>query len=73
MKQLLIDHTPFHIAKLTLSEAKVMSGGRMRIKGKLQESEVKNGNGRVYPKSVLEREAKNMLKALLNQIPLWVN
>jgi len=58
MKQLLIDHTPFHIAKLTLSEAKVMSGGRMRIKGKLQESEVKNGNGRVYPKSVLEREAK---------------
>ena len=58
MKQLLIDHTPFHIAKLTLSEAKVMSGGRMRIKGKLQESEVKNGNGRVYPKAVLEREAK---------------
>jgi len=35
-----------------------MSGGRMRIKGKLQESEVKNGNGRVYPKAVLEREAK---------------
>ena len=35
-----------------------MSGGRMRIKGKLQESEVKNGNGRVYPKEVLEREAK---------------
>ena len=33
-------------------------GGRMRIKGKLQESEVKNGNGRVYPKAVLEREAK---------------
>ena len=58
MKQLLIDHTPFHIAKLTLSEAKVMSGGRMRIKGKLQESEVKNGNGRVYPKEILEREAK---------------
>ena len=58
MKQLLIDHTPFHIAKLTLSEAKMAPGGRMRIKGKLQESEVKNGNGRVYPKAVLEREAK---------------
>jgi hypothetical protein len=58
MKQLLIDHTPFHIAKLTLSEAKIAPGGRMRIKGKLQESEVKNGNGRVYPKAVLEREAK---------------
>jgi hypothetical protein len=58
MKQLLIDHTPFHVAKLTLSEAKMAPGGRMRIKGKLQESEVKNGNGRVYPKEILEREAK---------------
>jgi len=58
MKQLLIDHTPFHIAKLTLSEAKAMASGRMRIKGKLQESGVKNGNGRVYPKEVLAREAK---------------
>ena len=58
MKQLLVDHTPFHIAKLTLSEAKIAPGGRMRIKGKLQESEVKNGNGRVYPKEILEREAK---------------
>ena len=58
MKQLLIDHTPFHIAKLTLSEAKGTAGGRMRIKGKLHESEVKNGNGRVYPKEILMREAK---------------
>jgi hypothetical protein len=58
MKQLLIDHTPFHIAKLSLSEAKGTPSGRMRIKGKLQESEVKNGNGRVYPKEILEREAK---------------
>lgn len=62
MKQLLIDHTPFHIAKLTLSEAKVATGGRMRIKGKLQESEVKNGNGRVYPKEVLMREVEKYMK-----------
>jgi hypothetical protein len=58
MKELLIDHTPFHIAKLTLTEAKTALGGRMRIKGKLQESEVKNGNGRIYPKEILAREAK---------------
>jgi hypothetical protein len=62
MKQLLIDHTPFHIAKLTLSEAKMAPGGRMRIKGKLQESEVKNGNGRVYPREVLAREAKKYVE-----------
>jgi hypothetical protein len=62
MKQLLIDHTPFHIAKLSLSEAKMAPGGRMRVKGKLQESEVKNGNGRVYPKEVLEREVNKYLE-----------
>jgi len=62
MKQLLIDHTPFHIAKLSLSEAKMAPGGRMRGKGKLQESEVKNGNGRVYPKEVLEREVKKYME-----------
>jgi hypothetical protein len=62
MKQLLIDHTPFHIAKLSLSESKMTPGGRMRIKGKLQESEVKNGNGRVYPKEVLQREVEKYLE-----------
>jgi hypothetical protein len=35
MKTLLVDHTPFHIAKLSLAEGKTMSDGRMRIKGKL--------------------------------------
>jgi hypothetical protein len=62
MKQLLIDHTPFHIAKLSLSEAKMAPGGRMRVKGKLQESEVKNGNGRVYPKEVLMREVEKYME-----------
>lgn len=60
-KILLIDHTPFNVAKLTLSEAKV-TGGRMRVKGKLQEAEQKNGNGRVYPKEVLLREVEKYIK-----------
>lgn len=62
MKQLLIDHTPFHIAKMTLSEAKGSGDGRMRIKGKLQEAEVKNGNGRVYPMDVLRKQVENYTK-----------
>ena len=49
MKQLLIEHIPFSIAKLTLTESK---GGRMMLTGKLQEAETKNGNGRVYPREV---------------------
>jgi hypothetical protein len=59
-KQLLIDHTPFQVAKLTLTESKV-TNGRVRLKGKLQEAEVKNGNGRVYPREVLEREAQKYM------------
>ena len=58
MKQLLIDHTPFHIAKMTISEAKVSGDGRMRITGKLQESGVKNGNGRIYPPEVLKKQVE---------------
>ena len=62
-KQLLIDYIPSHIAQITMiSEAKASSNGRMRIKGKLQEAEVKNGNNRVYPRDVLAREVENYIK-----------
>jgi hypothetical protein len=62
MKQLLVDHTPFHVAKLTLSEGKEANGNRMRIKGKLQEAEVKNGNGRVYPMNILKKQVEMYTK-----------
>ncbi len=63
MKKLLIDHTPFQVANLTISEALgKTSNGRMRIKGKLQEAEAKNGNNRVYPKEVLLREVEKYQK-----------
>jgi hypothetical protein len=60
MKQLLIDHTSFRIAKLTLTEGKSGSG-RMLLQGKLQEAEVKNGNGRVYPREILHREVQKYI------------
>ena len=59
MKQLLIEHIPFSIAKLTLTESK---GGRMVLEGKLQAADTKNGNGRVYPKEVLMREVEKYIK-----------
>ena len=61
MKQLLIDHTPFKIAKLTLNESK-SSSGRMVLEGKLQAADTKNGNGRVYPKEILSREIEKYIK-----------
>ena len=60
-KILLIDHTPFNVAKLTLTEAKV-AGGRMRVKGKLQEAEQRNGNGRVYPMDILRKQVEIYIK-----------
>ena len=57
-KSLLIDHTPFQSAKLTLVEGKGAKAGLTTLVGKLQEAEQKNGNGRVYPREVLEREVK---------------
>jgi hypothetical protein len=64
-KQLLVDHIPFHIAKLQpITEGKdsKLGDGLMRVKGKLQEADVKNGNGRVYP-----------LKTLKEQIDKYMN
>ena len=58
MKSLLIDHTPFQQANLTLLEGKGNKDGLITLVGKLQEAEQKNGNGRVYPREILEREVK---------------
>jgi hypothetical protein len=61
-KSLLIDHTPFQSAKLTLVEGKGAKAGLMALEGKLQEAEQKNGNGRVYPYTVLAREVEKYVK-----------
>jgi len=61
MKQSLIDHIPFQVAKLTLTEGK-SSNGRMILEGKLQAANTKNGNGRVYPEDVLRREVEKYVK-----------
>ena len=59
-KSLLIDHTPFQTANLTIVENKQLGEGKslVTLEGKLQEAEQKNGNGRVYPREILEREVK---------------
>jgi len=60
MKSLLIDHTPFQVANIQILENKQLGEGKslMTLVGKLQEAEQKNGNGRVYPREILEREVK---------------
>ncbi len=53
MKQLLIETIPFVLTEI-INES--VNGGRIRVRGKIQEAEVENGNGRKYPKHILERE-----------------
>lgn len=43
---------------LTEAEKRFVSEGGMMLTGKLQEADVQNGNGRVYPHAIMEREVK---------------
>jgi len=47
---------------LTEDEKRFVASGGMILTGKLQEGGVVNGNGRVYPPPVLQREVKNYQK-----------
>ena len=50
---------------LTESEKRNMSEGRaFYMTGKIQEADALNGNGRIYPKMILEREMKNYEKLI---------
>ena len=49
---------------LTEAEKRFVKEGGMMLTGKLQEAEVQNGNGRVYPRPVLEREVKRYAKVV---------
>ena len=47
---------------LTEDEKRFVANGGMVLSGKLQEADVQNGNGRVYPHKVLMREVENYKK-----------
>jgi len=47
---------------LTEDEKRYVANGGMILAGKLQEADCQNGNGRVYPQKILEREMKNYTK-----------
>lgn len=55
-KQLLRSYTPFLTDKRALNESRRENDGRIILTGLLQCAEKPNGNGRVYPRTILERE-----------------
>ncbi len=56
-KQLLVDYIPFEITPQQINESLTKNNGRLIVKGILQRADVKNQNGRVYPRETLMREA----------------
>lgn len=47
---------------LTEDEKKFVANGGLMLSGLMQMAETKNGNGRMYPQAILEREVKNYAK-----------
>jgi hypothetical protein len=56
MKQVLIETIPFKVAPIQLTEGLKAPSGNPMVVGILATAEVKNGNGRYYPKELWERE-----------------
>jgi len=67
MNTLLIDVLPFEfkIKKASLTEG--LGDGKLLVTGTLQRAKVKNQNGRIYPKEILEREATKYMDNFVKQ------
>lgn len=67
MKNLLIDYITFDITPQMVAESMEKNGGRLVVHGVLQRAEAKNQNGRVYPRTILEREVEKYLTESVKQ------
>ena len=60
--KLLTEWMPLTYSAETIKEDMQRNGGKILLKGVLQKSDTLNQNGRVYPRSILEREIRNYQK-----------
>ena len=67
MKQLIVDYLPFEVKPKQINESMKENNGKLIVKGVLQRAEAKNQNGRIYPREILEREAKKYTKEFIGQ------
>lgn len=59
---LLTEWTPLSINPALVKESRVQNGGKIMLRGVIQRSDTLNQNGRIYPRSILEREIINYQK-----------
>ena len=60
--KLLTEWTPLQYTASSIKESRERNDGKIFLKGVLQKSDTLNQNGRIYPRSILERELKNYQK-----------
>jgi len=60
--KLLTEWMPLSYNKESINESRVRNEGKILLRGTLQKCNTLNQNGRIYPKSVLEREVMNYQK-----------
>ena len=65
-KQLLVDCISFQLSRDVINEM-TNATGPFVVKGVLQRANAKNQNGRIYPKSILEREAVKYTENFISQ------
>ena len=61
-RQTLIETQLFTVSPQAITEAVKSERGNLLVEGRLQAAETKNGNGRYYPREILEREISNYKK-----------
>ena len=60
--KLLTEWTPLSYTTNMIKESKEKNGGKIILRGVLQKCDTLNQNGRVYPRTILEREIRNYQK-----------
>lgn len=63
--KLLSSYETFDYTPQAIKESRDQHGGKVMMKGVLQKAETLNQNGRIYPRSVLEREVRNYQKFII--------
>jgi len=63
-KQLLREYIQCEYSSALIKEDRALNGGKLMLRGIIQKAETKNQNNRIYPRSILVREADNYQKAV---------
>ena len=67
MSEILIESVDFQSVVNEVIEEAAAAAKNYYIRGPYLESETRNGNGRIYPKSIIDREVKTMMEGKIKQ------